>query len=260
MVGAMEPDAGEGPIDPLLALFADADRAVALTGAGISTPSGIPDFRGEDGIWNGAFDPDAFHRRRFEADPAGFWADRVELRDRLFRGEVHPNAAHEALVSLERAGGLEALITQNTDGLHAAAGSRAVIELHGNASRVACERCGRRWPAEPAVERARGGERPPTCRACDGVLKPDVVLFGEPLPDGAISRARELVTGCDLLVAIGTSLQVEPAASLPIRAREAGASVAVLNLGPTPVDGRADVVLREDVTAVLPAVAERLGA
>lgn len=241
--------------DALADALAAADRAVAFTGAGVSTASGIPDFRSESGVWRTRFDPADFHRRRFESDPAGFWRDRVELHEAMHGDGVAPNPAHEALADLERDGHLDAVITQNTDGLHAAAGSADVVELHGTDDRAVCERCGRRRTAAPVRERVREGELPPRCD-CGGLLKPDVVLFGEQLPDRAFERARELAGTCDVFLAVGSSLTVEPAASLPAAAADDGSAVlAVVNLEETPYSGRAAYDLRADVTDVLPYLA-----
>jgi NAD-dependent deacetylase len=243
-------------LDRLADAIRRADSAVALTGAGVSTASGIPDFRGEGGIWGAQFDPADFRIGRFRSDPAGFWADRLELHEAMFPGEIRPNAAHEALAELESAGHLDAMITQNTDGLHHEAGSERVLELHGNAQRVVCTDCGRKADAAPVRERVRDGERPPRCE-CGGLLKPDVVLFGESLPEAILADARRRAIESDVFLAIGSSLTVEPAASLPRVAAQRG-TLAILNLDPTPHDDRAAVVLREDVTESLPALAERL--
>lgn len=252
----------------------DADSAVALTGAGVSAPSGVPPFRGEDGIWS-EYDPDAFHVGRLRRDPAGFWANWLDLRAELFDADVEPNAAHRALADLATAGHLDAVVTQNVDGLHrdalpdgedgaqqdderqagAVEGSPdAVIELHGDARRAACRDCGREVAASEAHERAASGGRPPQCESCDGVLEPDAVLFGERLPADALARARRLVEEGDAMVVAGSSLAVEPAASLPDRAARTGATLVVVNREETPVDARADHVFRADVTEVLPAL------
>jgi NAD-dependent deacetylase len=236
--------------------LADADHAVALTGAGVSTASGIPDFRSEGGIWN-RFDQRDFHYSRFKAEPAAFWADRIEMHEAAFGGDIEPNAAHRALADLEQAGVLDAVITQNTDGLHAAAGSESVVELHGTGTRVVCEGCGRRVDAASVHERVRDGERPPRCADCDGVLKPDVVLFGEELPVGALQTAQNHARDADVFLAVGSSLQVQPAASLPRVAARVGTLV-VVNLEETPVSAVADYDLRADVTDALPAVVEAL--
>jgi NAD-dependent deacetylase len=235
--------------DSLLA----ADTAVAFTGAGVSTASGIPSFRGDGGIWRTRFDPDDFRVGRLDADPAGFWRDRLDLHEAMFAEGPEPNAAHDALVDLERAGVLDAVVTQNTDGLHAAAGTERLLELHGNAQRVVCRSCGRRSDAAEARERAHGGELPPRCRDCGGVLKPDVVLFGELLSEETMTEARRLARESDVFLAVGSSLTVEPAASLPRLAAEDGTLVLV-NLEATPYSDRAAVDVRADVTDVLPEV------
>ncbi|ADJ14372.1 NAD-dependent protein deacylase [Halalkalicoccus jeotgali] len=243
-------------IDRLASAIRRAESTVALTGAGLSTASGIPDFRGEEGIWNAQFDPADFRIERFLSDPAGFWTDRLALHEAMFGTEIEPNVAHEALATMESRGRLDAVITQNTDGLHAAAGSREVFELHGNAHRVVCMDCGHRGDAEPVRERVRGGERPPRCD-CGGLLKPDVVLFGELLPEAIMAEAQRRARESDVFLAVGSSLTVEPAGSLPKIAARDG-FLAVCNFDPTPHDDRAAVVLHEDVTEVLPALAARL--
>lgn len=249
-------DADEETIASVAGALAAADRAAALTGAGVSTASGVPSFRGEDGIWETEFDPADFHYSRFQADPGGFWEERIALHERMFPAEVAPNAAHDALADLERAGHLDALVTQNTDGLHAAAGSEP-LELHGNAQRVVCGDCGERVPAGPVHERVRTGETPPRCD-CGGVYKPDVVLFGESLPEGVLAQARRAARDAEVFLAVGSSLQVQPAARLPRIAAESGARLVVVNYEETPVDGVATDVIRADVTAVLPALALRV--
>ncbi|WP_049899468.1 Sir2 family NAD-dependent protein deacetylase [Natrinema sp. J7-1] len=243
-----------------------ADTVVAVTGAGLSAPSGVPTFRGDDGIWE-RFDERQVAADRFRRDPAGFWADRVALERAMFDEEYEPNVGHQALAAMGRDGNLEAILTQNTDGLHGdavgAGGERpsdgdpdaetgtTVLELHGNSRRGRCTDCGTRRDSDPIVERAAAGELPPTCE-CGGVFKPDVVLFGDRLPDAVFQRARALARESDAFLAIGSSLVVEPAASLPRLAASTGATVAIVNLEPTPCDGIAETVLREDVTAGLP--------
>ncbi|WP_440763994.1 SIR2 family NAD-dependent protein deacylase [Natronorubrum sp. DTA7] len=239
----------------------DAATVVAFTGAGISQPSGVPTFRGDDGVWE-KFDEGQFTYGRFQRDPVGFWADRVELQRVMFDEEYEPNAAHEALAELGRDGSLEAILTQNTDGLHGEAATSAreggtdettILELHGNSQRVRCIDCGKRADGDSIFERAADGELPPTCD-CGGVYKPDVVLFGEQLSGAVIQRARSLAQESDVFLAIGSSLVVEPAASLPRLATSSGATVGIVNLESTPIDGSADVVVREDVTDVLPEI------
>lgn len=233
-----------------------ADLAVAFTGAGVSTASGIPDFRSEGGIWD-RYDPRDFHLSRFETDPAGFWMERVEMVEEVYDADVTPNAAHEALAVLEREGELEAVVTQNVDGLHARAGSDPV-ELHGNGQRVACRSCDRRFDADRVYERVRDGTVPPRCPNCDGILKPDVVLFGEQLPEHATFRAQSLAERADTFLVAGSSLEVEPAASFPRVAADSGATLVVVNLEKTPISDRAEYDFRADVTDVLPALRDRV--
>lgn len=234
----------------------EARDAVVLTGAGISAPSGIPTFRDEGGIWD-RFDQLDFHVRRFEADPAGFWTDRLELHEAMYAAAPAPNAAHRALARLAADGPVSTIVTQNTDGLHLEASrcdGAAVIELHGNASRVVCASCGDRRPVEAALEPVRNGTIPPTCD-CGGVYKPDVVLFGESLPVEAMRRADRRSREADLFLAVGTSLAVEPAASLPRVAGASGATVAVVDLAGAPDGLAVDISVEGDVLDVLPDLA-----
>ncbi|MFC7020935.1 MULTISPECIES: NAD-dependent deacylase [Haloarcula] len=248
---------GDDVFDDVASTIRTADSTVALTGAGVSTASGIPSFRGEDGVWD-EFDPMSFHRRRFDADPTGFWRDRLDLRRAIYADlDPAPNAAHEALVDLESDGRLEAVVTQNVDGLHHAAGTDRVVELHGTHRRVRCDDCGDRLPADEVFDRAADGELPPRC-ACGGVYRPDVVLFGESLPDEAMDAAQRLARESDVFLALGSSLSVRPASLLPRIATRAGSTLVVVNLDPTPRDDEATLVVRDDVTTVLPAVVRRL--
>ncbi len=233
----------------------DAGSVVAMTGAGVSTASGIPDFRSEDGIWT-EYDPQEFHVSRFRRDPEGFWRDRADLVEDLFGTEVEPNAAHEALARLEAEGVLDGLVTQNVDGLHQAAGHDDPVEVHGNGRRVACTGCNRRRDADPVFERVRAGDVPPNCEHCGDVLKPDVVLFGERLPEHALFRAQALSESADAYLVVGSSLTVEPAASLPRTAADRGATLVVINLDETPLSDRAEYDFRADVTEALPRLAD----
>lgn len=240
-----------------VAAIRNADSVVAMTGAGVSTASGIPDFRSEDGLWN-RYDPDDFHISRFRADPAGFWRDRVEMVRELFGGDIEPNAAHEALADLEAAGDLDTLVTQNIDGLHQAAGSEDPIEIHGSGKRTVCTDCDSHFGIDPVMERVEDGETPPTCGNCGGVLKPDVILFGESLPEDALLRAQAASRNADVFLAIGSSLTVEPAASLPRHAIDRGGSLVVINLDRTELSDRATYDFRADVTELLPALVEHV--
>lgn len=236
--------------------FADAVRArditVALTGAGVSTASGVPDFRGEDGVWD-RFEPDAFRIDRYRRAPGAFWADWLELHDDLVEGDPEPNAAHRALADLEVEGHLAAVVTQNVDGLHRGAGSERVIHLHGTGDRAVCPTCSEETPIGVIADRVRDGALPPTCETCDDPLKPDTVLFGESLPMDALREAASTMRDADAVLVAGSSLEVDPAGSLPHEAPQ-NAEIAVVNLQSTPLDDRADHVIREDVTVALPAI------
>ncbi|EFW91594.1 Sir2-type HDAC (histone deacetylase) [Haladaptatus paucihalophilus DX253] len=234
----------------------DAETVVAFTGAGMSTASGIPDFRSDSGLWN-RFDPEDFYYQRFRADPAAFWSDRLALHETMFGDDIEPNEAHDALAELADDGQLDAIITQNTDGLHACGGrgdsiAAELLELHGNAHRVVCEECGRRTDAAPVRRRIESGELPPRCGDCGGLFKPDVVLFGERLDEDTLYRARRYAQRADVFLAIGSSLTVEPAASLPRTADRGGATTAVINFDETPFSPTAAFDVRGDVTDVLP--------
>lgn len=188
-------------------------------------------------------------------DPAGFWRERVRLHERMFPDGVAPNAGHDVLAELESRGILDRVITQNTDGLHRESGSNRVVELHGNASQVVCEDCESHFAAETALEQVRAGDAPATCGECGGIVKPDVVLFGERLPRVAYSKANRLADKADVFLALGSSLTVHPAAGLAGRAAEDG-SLVVVNFDETQYDSSADRVVRDDLTEFLPAVEE----
>jgi NAD-dependent deacetylase len=225
---------------------------VVLTGAGVSTESGIPDFRSADGIW-ARYDPmeyatiDAFRR-----DPAKVW-DFYGKRLGLLL-EARPNAAHTALAELERRGRVQAIVTQNIDRLHELAGTRDVIEVHGSIRSASCLSCGARVPFDEVVARLPV----PACERCGAVLKPDVVMFGELLPVQAMDRATELARGAGLLLAVGSSLEVWPVAGLPGETIAGGGTLAILNRDPTPWDEDAALVVRADAGPTLAEVAALL--
>jgi NAD-dependent deacetylase len=231
-------------------LVAAARRGVAFTGAGVSAESGIRTFRGQDGLWR-QHDPyrtasiDYFLR-----DPSHYWQVSAE-RWPTYR-QARPNPGHYALAAMEEAGRLAGVITQNTDGLHREAGTERLVELHGNGSTVRCLDCGATEP-RPDVQARLDVEMPPRCRTCHGIhLKPTVVFFGEALPAAAVQEALRLARGCDLMLVVGSSLQVYPAASMPGIAVEAGAPLIIVNDEPTPMDVIADVVLRGRSGEILP--------
>jgi NAD-dependent deacetylase len=241
----------------LARLLGESRSTVALTGAGISVPSGIPDFRSPGtGIWENV-DPlevatiDAFHRhtKRFW----DFYRPRFEML-----GDKRPNPAHEALAELERRGLLKGVVTQNVDRLHRKAGTERLIEVHGSIATSSCTTCGASWPLE-AVDALFDEEGIAVCTGCMGKVKPDVVLFGELLPEQAMNEARELATDADLMLCVGSSLEVYPVAGLPELTLAAGGSIAVLTKGPTPYDGEAAVRMHGDVVDDMTAVLAALG-
>ena len=243
------------PIARVAALLAASRRAVALTGAGISTESGIPDFRGAGGVWT-RYDPEEFSLPSFlgrSSARRAYWAWELTFEEVLLAAA--PNPAHRALADLEARGRLRCVITQNIDGLHHAAGSRDVIELHGTAHRIDCLACGREVPRAEVIGRIHAGDVEPRCD-CGGLLKPRVVFFGEAMPATATTRAFAEAETADLLLAIGSSLVVAPAAHLVPAARRAGARLVVVNLTPTPYDDLADVIIRTPAAAALAGIAE----
>jgi NAD-dependent protein deacetylase/lipoamidase len=231
-------------------------RIVALTGAGISTESGIPDFRGPQGVWT--TNPKAERLSNihyYMSDPE---VRRLAWQSRLEHPawRATPNAGHRALVELERRGTLNAIVTQNIDGLHQQAGhaSGHVIEVHGTMREVRCMNCEWRGPAGPVLDRVRAGEEDPPCERCGGILKSATISFGQSLDPAVIARAMRSAERADLLLAIGTSLQVYPVAGAVPLAKSAGARVVIVNAEPTPFDELADAVIREPIGSVLPAI------
>jgi len=228
--------------------------AVSLTGAGMSTASGISDFRSPGGIWS-RYTPVTIQEFLTSDDARRrYWEYKQATFDEFAGAE--PNAGHRALVRLEEAGHLEAVITQNIDGLHQAAGSQRVLELHGTDREVRCLSCDRRFSRAAIQVRLLDGEAVPRCDACDGFLKPATVSFGQSLPDDVLNEATQLAHESRCLLALGSSLVVHPAAALPVVAKRSGAAVIVVNREPTPVDALADSVIRDDVSEVLSALAD----
>jgi len=232
---------------------------VALTGAGISVPSGIPDFRSPGtGLWENVDPMEVAHVDAFVRDPASFWGFYGE-RFATLEGK-RPNGAHEALVRMERVGLLQAVITQNVDMLHRRAGTAELVEVHGSIATCSCSACGLPAELQDVRERLRRAtDGIPRCQDCGAAMRPDVVLFGEMLPRAALERAHELCLGAGLLLCIGSSLEVHPVASLPILTHRAGGTVAIVTQGPTPLDEIAAVRLDGDLEMVLPALADELG-
>jgi NAD-dependent deacetylase len=241
-------------------LLGAARQVLVFSGAGISTDSGIPDFRSPGGLWT-RYDPRQLGFRRYVSDPA---ARRLawRLRRELHRLEARPNPAHLACVRLAEAGRLAGVITQNVDGLHTDAGlpPELVCEVHGTGRQVVCLSCGERRPMAEAVARVEAGEEDPACLTCGGIIKSATVSFGQGIPPEVWARAEALTAACDAFVAVGSSLVVQPAASLPGKARGAGAALVIVNREPTPLDGLADAVLHGEAGTLLPAlVAAALG-
>jgi NAD-dependent deacetylase len=229
-------------------------RVVVLTGAGISTESGIPDFRGPQGLWTQNPKAEKLSDiRHYMADPE---VRRLAWQQRVAHPAWHakPNAGHMALVSLEQSGRLHALITQNIDGLHQVAGNsqEKVVEVHGTIHQVVCMQCDWRGPMQETLDRVRAGEEDPACRSCGGILKSATISFGQALVPEVIDRAMQAAQGADLLLAIGTSLNVYPVANLVPIAKSSGTRVIILNAEPTAMDGMADALLRGMIGEVLP--------
>jgi NAD-dependent protein deacetylase/lipoamidase len=233
-----------------------ARRVVVLTGAGISTDSGIPDFRGPEGVWTK--NPDAERRATIDVYVGDPEVRRQSWQSRLSSTllDAEPNAGHRALVDLERSGRLDTLVTQNIDGLHQKAGTdpELIVEIHGTTRDVVCLRCGDRQPAEPVHERVRAGEDDPSCLVCGGILKTAVISFGQSLVPEDLMRAEVAAAECDLLLAVGSTLGVFPAAGLvPVAVRH-GAVIVIVNGGPTEMDSLADVVVFGPISECLPAL------
>jgi len=229
---------------------------VVLTGAGVSTESGIPDFRSPGGLW-AEFDPlDYASLESFRRDPVRIWD--FYGRRFAFLAEAEPNDAHRALARLEQLGLVTAVVTQNVDLLHERAGSREVLEVHGSIRRAVCLACGAHEPLAGVLAQLETAPAP-LCRDCGGVLKPDVVFFGELLPAGVLERATELARGARLLLVVGSSLEVHPVAGLPLETLRAGGMLAIVNRDATPLDAHADLRLDGSAGAILREVAALLG-
>lgn len=262
MPSSRSPEAGRvlSPTARLAELFAEARRPVVFTGAGVSTASGIPDFRSPDGVW-ARYDARDIDYPSFIGGPGRrkYWALGRELYP-LIRA-ARPSAAHQALVGLYRMGRLDCCITQNVDALHQRAGlpEDRVIELHGNATRARCLSCGARYSRDEVHGwlEASGAEVP-DCPSCGGIIKPTTVLFGEPMPRGATEEAERRARESDLFVVVGSSLVVYPAAYMPAHAKQAGARLAIVNLTPTPYDGQADLVVPGDAGEALAGIVDAL--
>ena len=234
-------------------LLRQSERAVVLTGAGISVPSGIPDFRSPGtGLWENVDPMEVAHIDAWRRDPDRFWNFYSQRFVSLI--DKRPNEAHIALAELERRGLVKAVITQNIDRLHRLAGSERLIEVHGSIDRSVCMECGGKVPLDRVVKLLEAGDGAPLCEACVAPLKPDVVLFGELLPERALSEAQQLAMDADLMICVGSSLEVYPVAGLPAMTHGAGGRLVLITQGPTPYDSDAEVKLDGDVVRELNAV------
>ena len=242
----------------LTKLIMGSKSIVVFTGAGISTESGIPDFRGPGGIWS-RYDPEEFTIQRFLSSSESRKMQWKMLTETGLTTEAKPNAAHHAIAELYQLGKLDCVITQNVDNLHQKAGvpQDKVFELHGNMQRVVCLNCHRRFPIEEILRKIKEGAEVPDCPDCHGILKPDAVFFGEALPQATLAEAARRSRNCDLLIIVGSTLVVYPAAYIPMYAKDAGAKLAIINLGETPLDHYATVVISGKAGEIMSEVMEK---
>lgn len=238
-------------------LLRQSKHAVILTGAGISTPSGIPDFRSTGtGLWSRDEPLEVASLSTFRTNPESFFNWFRPLASQIFYSQ--PNPAHIALAELEASGIVKSIITQNIDALHQKAGSKTVIEMHGTMLTLTCSQCYHKVEAQAYLESFVELGKMPLCPRCNQLLKPDVILFGEQLPQAAWYKAQKAARACDLMVVVGSSLEVLPVAGLPMQALDRGAHLIIINNTPTYLNVRADVTLYEDVSMVLPAITEKV--
>ena len=249
------------PSDPTVAaarrLVAGASHIVGFTGAGISTESGVPDFRSPGGVWAENRIVDFQEFASSEAGRVEYWRQKAAAWPAM--RDARPNAGHHAFVELHRQGRLDALVTQNIERLHQRSGlpGEKVLELHGTTTEAACLTCGDRITSDEACRRIDAGEEAPRCRECGGFLKPATISFGQAMPHDVVTQAVTAAEACDLMLAVGSSLVVEPAASIPRVARQTGACLVIVNRDPTPLDRIADAVVRGEIGAVLPELVRR---
>jgi NAD-dependent deacetylase len=245
-------------IEVIAKLIAEAKRIVVFVGAGLSTESGIPDFRSPGGVWD-KYDPEDFYFQNFlsnEASREKYWQMATEMYECM--RDAKPNQAHLAVAELERLGKLDRLITQNIDGLHFKAGNspEKVLELHGTAMYVTCLSCNKRYDRDAIQLRIKKGEKAPHCDECSGLLKPATISFGQSMPEWETREAYERSATCDLFVVIGSSLVVQPAAYMPVVAHKGGAKLVIINRDETACDDIADIIIRDQAGPVMSAVLE----
>lgn len=242
-------------MDQIIRLVNRSERMAVFTGAGISTESGIPDYRGPNGVWARQAIPTIDTIRTDEESRIMHWRERRTRYPEMLARQ--PNAGHKALVRFERAGRLLAIVTQNIDGLHQKAGNapERVIELHGSTHRVRCLSCGRLWSGDSIQQRLDAGDQDPRCPVCGGVLRVGTILFGESLPERELRTAFAVAQACDLMLVIGSSLVVNPAARIPVIAKQGGAALIIINRTPTPIDSLADVAIQAEAGPSLDVIA-----
>jgi NAD-dependent deacetylase len=254
---------GKQDLDTLINRVADlivkAERVVVFTGAGVSTESGIPDFRSPGGIWE-RFDPDDFTYQKLISSPEARKKWWQIFQERGLTTDAEPNPVHLALAELDKLGKLDCVITQNIDSLHQKGGlpDDKVFELHGNMSWIVCLGCGRRYPAEQIQARLDEGEEIPECESCQGILKPDIVLFGEALPEKVFEEASRRSSHADLFMVIGSTLIVYPAAYMPVYAADSGAKLVIINLSSTPMDKQASILIKAKAGETMSKVIKRV--
>ena len=238
----------------------NAKKMVVFTGAGLSTESGIPDFRSPGGVWD-RYDPEDFYFQRFissEASRVKYWQMATEMYESM--KQAQPNLAHLAIAEMERLGKLDCVITQNIDGLHFKAGNseEKVIQLHGTAMHVSCLSCKKRFDRDKIQERVKKGEKAPRCDDCGGPLKPATISFGQSMPERETEEAYHRSSLSDLFIVIGSSLVVQPAASMPLMAKRNGAKLVIINRDPTPYDNMADIVIHGQAGPVMASILEKV--
>jgi len=252
----VHPGTSQTALDDAAELFRKSKRVVVLTGAGISTPSGIPDFRSEGtGLWSNDEPMEVASLSTFRTYPERFFKWFRPLAGQIYNAK--PNPAHYAFSELEKAGMGQTIVTQNIDFLHQKAGSSHVVEMHGTLKTSSCTSCYQRYETENFIQSFIDNGTIPLCPNCNGILKPDVILFGEQLPQAAWFEAQNAARQCDLMIVAGSSLEVLPVAGLPMLAVDRGAHLVVINNSPTYINVRADVVIMEDVAIILPEIAKR---
>jgi NAD-dependent deacetylase len=249
-------------VDIVSGIIFHSKKIVIFTGAGMSTESGIPDFRSPGGIWD-RYDPNELTYQKFltsQASREKYWERQRTLWPLI--ASAKPNAGHMAILELYKMGKLDCIITQDGDSLHQKSGipDEIVLELHGTWTRAVCLKCGRKYPSEKVQIRLEAGEKVPLCEECGGIMKPDVIQFGQAMPEKETREAQERAAGCDLLIACGSSMVVYPAAQMPLTAKSNGAKLVVVNLADTPHDQYADVVIHEKIGQVLPRIIEHVKA